>query len=108
MKSARQTLKAIIYDKRGRVLSIGRNSYIKTHRVQAKYAERAGVPYKIFLHSEIDAIIKCRDLSKAHRIFVSRYNKNGKPMMAKPCKVCTLAIKEAGIKHIEWSTGEEI
>lgn len=104
--STKHSLKAIIYDKRGRVLSIGENSFIKSHRVQAEYAERVGTPYKIYLHAEIDSILKCRNLSKAHKIFVSRYNKQGKPMLAKPCPICMLAIQEAGIKHIEWTTGE--
>lgn len=92
---------AIIYDRRGRIISIGQNSYIKTHPLQAKHARKMGEPYKQFLHAEISAITKCKDLSKAHKIFVTRYNKHGEPSLAKPCPVCMSAIKESGIKIIE-------
>ena len=99
--NTRQALTAIIYDKRGRVLSVGQNSYVKTHPIMAKYAERVGEPYKMYIHAEIAAILKCRNLSKAHKIFVSRYGKNGSPVNAKPCPICMMAIKEAGIEVIE-------
>ena len=99
--SKKHNITAIIYDKRGNVLSIGKNSYVKTHPVQAAWAQRAGEPKKVFLHAEIDAIIKCRDLSKAHRIAVFRYTEEGSPANARPCCICAKAIRAAGIKIIE-------
>jgi tRNA(Arg) A34 adenosine deaminase TadA len=96
-----QQITAVIYDRRGRVLSIGQNSYIKTHPLQAKHAHQAGLPDKLFLHAEIHAITRCRDLKKAHKILVTRYNKQGKTLLAKPCPVCMSAIQATGIKHIE-------
>lgn len=99
----RQNITAIIYDKRGRVLSIGKNSYLKTHTLQAYYAKRVGMPEKQFLHAEIDAIIRCRDLSKAYSMFVSRIGNKGTPLLAKPCKICEQAIRAAGIKVVSWS-----
>jgi deoxycytidylate deaminase len=96
--TSRQELKAFIYDKRGRVLSIGQNSYDKSHPVMAKLAHKHGDPHKIFLHAEVDAIIKCKDLDKAHRIFVTRLGKSGKYLNAKPCPICMTAIEAAGIK----------
>lgn len=97
------SITAIIYDKRGNVLSIGRNSYVKTHPVQARYAERAGEPHKVFLHAEIDAIIKLKskDEEKAHRIAVFRYTEDGSPATARPCKICMGAIAKTRIKEIE-------
>jgi len=93
---------AFIYDKRGRVLSIGKNSYIKTHPYQAKCAEEVGEGYKVFLHAEIDAINKCTNLDKAHRISIFRFTKDGKYALAKPCKICENAIsKIPQIKVIE-------
>jgi tRNA(Arg) A34 adenosine deaminase TadA len=92
---------AIIYDRRGRVLSIGQNSYVKTHPLQAHHAHKAGLPEKQFLHAEVSAIVKCRDLKKAHKIFVTRYNKADEPILAKPCPVCLSAIKASGIRVIE-------
>ena len=101
MSKTRQAIMAIIYDKRGRVLSIGKNQYLKTHPMQAKYAQEVCQPEKVYLHAEIHAIVRCRALSKAHKIFVSRWDKQGKPMLAKPCEICQSAIRAAGIKFIE-------
>jgi deoxycytidylate deaminase len=94
-------MSAVIYDKRGRVLSVGKNSYVKTHPLQAEHARRAGEPYKVYLHAEIDAIVKCRDLSRAHKLVVFRFTEDGSPARAGPCKICQSAIKAAGIKYVE-------
>ncbi len=101
MSTTRQALTAVIYDKRGKVISVGQNSYVKTHPLQAKYAALAGMPDKQFLHAEIHAIVKCKDLSRAHKIFVSRWDKKGQPALAKPCPVCMSAIESAGIEIVE-------
>lgn len=98
---AHQNITALIYDRRGRIISVGQNSYIKTHTLQAKHAKKVGQPEKQYLHAEVHAITRCKDLRKAHKIFVARYNKNGEPMLAKPCEVCMSAIKASGIKFIE-------
>lgn len=82
-------------------MSIGKNSYIKTHPRQAYYAEKVGLPNKIFLHAEIHAIVKCKNIEKAYKIVVMRFDSKGKPVNAKPCPVCENAIKESGIKNIE-------
>ena len=92
---------AIIYDKRGRIISIGRNQYLKTHPLQKKYAEKVGLEKKIYLHAEVDAIIRCRDLKLARKILITRFNGTGEPMNATPCKICQEAIRVAGIKIIE-------
>jgi deoxycytidylate deaminase len=102
MAKKEQNITAIIYDKKGRVLSVGKNSYIKTHPKQAKLAQKAGLPMKEFLHAEVASIIRCKDLSKAYRIVVYRNNKAGFAN-AEPCPICKLAIKEAGIKQVEWT-----
>lgn len=99
----KQVVTAIIYDRKGRILSIGNNSYIKTHPYQKKLAVRMGFSEKIYIHAEIHSIIKCKDLKKAHSIFISRYDKNGNPMCAKPCEICTEALKIAGIKNITYT-----
>ena len=98
---SKQALTAVIYDKRGRVISVGQNSYVKTHPLQALHAQKAGLPEKQFLHAEIHAIIRCKDLTKAHRIFVSRWDSKGNPALARPCPVCVSAIEAAGIEVIE-------
>lgn len=101
--SKKFALTAIIYDKKGKVLSIGQNSYIKTHPLQAKHAKKMGEPMKVYPHAEINAIIRCKDISKAHKIVVTRFHSNGKPANAKPCKICMSAIAKTNIKYVEHS-----
>lgn len=84
----RYQITAIILDKKGRPLSIGKNSYTKTHPIMARESAKHGEPYKVFLHAEIDAIVRCRDMSKATRIVVMRFDANGLPVNAKPCPIC--------------------
>lgn len=102
-KRQTQDITAIIYSKKGKVLSVGKNSYVKTHPKQAKHAHKVGLPEKIFLHAEIDAIIRCKNLNKAHKIVVTRITKRGRYGNAKPCPICSSAIQEAGIEVVEWS-----
>jgi tRNA(Arg) A34 adenosine deaminase TadA len=101
MTKTRFEITAIIYDKRGKVLSIGKNSYVKTHPYQAKCAQKVGLPDKQFLHAEIHAIVRCRKLDKAHKIVVMRFDKDGEAKNAAPCPVCHSAIQAAGIKIVE-------
>jgi len=89
-----QAVSAIVRDKRGRVLSVGKNSYTKTHPLQARAAQEAGEPYKVYLHAEIDALIRVRNPDKAHTIHVYRYDKAGNPVKAAPCKICQRVIRE--------------
>ncbi len=82
------------------MLSSGQNSYVKTHPLQAKIAAEVGEPHKVFLHAEVSALLKC-DWKKAHRILVTRYGKDGKPLLAKPCVICRSVIKLTNIKIVE-------
>ena len=94
---------AKIYDKAGNLLSYGVNSYVKTHPLQAHYAGIVGQPYRIYLHAEIQAIIRARG-KDMYKIKIERYNSKNQPANACPCPVCQLAIKEAGIKIVEYTT----
>lgn len=95
---------ATIRDKRGRVLSVGTNSYTKTHPLQAQYALEAGLPHKQFLHAEVDAIKRLRQPWKAHSIMVERYDSNGKPANAMPCVICQRVIDAVGIEVVEFTS----
>jgi len=101
MSKKRFDMIAIIYDKRGRVISVGKNSYFKTHPLQHKHSNIVGLPDKQFLHAEIHAISLCRNIKKAHKIVVMRFDTQGNPKNAKPCPVCQNAIESVGIKIIE-------
>lgn len=95
------TLSAAVYDKRGRLLSRGENSYCKTHPLQGQLAIKANKPDAIYLHAEIQALVRLKDWTKAHKIVVQRFDVHGNPVNAKPCKICQMAIEHAGIKYIE-------
>lgn len=93
---------ATAYDKRGRIIAIGKNSYQKTHPLQSKYAIKSGLPEKIYLHAEIAAIIKSKEPSKIFQIHVERYI-DGNPALAKPCPVCQTALDDMGISNVTYT-----
>lgn len=101
MSRGKHQLTAIIYDKRKNIVSIGRNSYIKTHPLMAEASALVGRPSRIYLHAEIAALVKLKDWSKAHKMVVTRYLKDGTPANATPCASCQLMLKKAGIKLVE-------
>ena len=105
-KKQRQNITAIIYDKRGRVLSIGKNNYNKTHprMYQLSRSVKGYDEYcKIYLHAEMDAIVKCSQLDKAHLIEVYRISPDGNYRLAKPCPICRSAIIQTPIKYVKYS-----
>lgn len=101
---ARQNHTAIAYDKKGRVICIARNSYSKTHPIQAKYAKKVGRPHKIYLHAEILACLRAEAMGKdVHRLHVFRIGADGKERNSKPCSICREFLKDVGVKNITHS-----
>lgn len=100
MATKKYEITAFIYDRKGNILSIGKNSYVKTHPLQAMHAKACGLEEKIFMHAEINAIAKCRDLSKAYRMVVTRFDAEGKERNAKPCRICSRALSFTGIREL--------
>lgn len=102
----KQAIYCTIWDKRGRLLSEGGNSYKKTHPRQARVAEREGKEHKQFLHAECNAIlslVRKRKEKEAYLLCVVRVNKEGGERLAKPCVVCQSLIDEVGIKNVCFS-----
>lgn len=98
-------LVARCYDRKGNLLSEGHNSYKKTHPLQAYFAEKVGLPDKVYLHAEIAAILKAGK-KKIYKIVVERFSKRtNRPLNAKPCPICEEAIKAFGIQVVEFTTG---
>lgn len=95
---------ATCYDKKGRVLSVGYNSYTRTHPVQAHHAKLVGLDEKQYLHAEIHALLRAKD-KKVHKIKVERYGKGGVPLNAAPCPICANALREWGVEVIEHTIG---
>jgi hypothetical protein len=98
---ARPSLTAIAYDKKGRVLSVGRNSYLKTHPLQARIAHELGEDAKIYLHAEVACLVKVKDWSKIHRVVVTRFDASGNPVLARPCRICRRVLELAGVGLVE-------
>lgn len=88
---------AVILDRKNNVLSIGYNSYIKTHPKQYIYNKHIN-PTRIFLHAEIDALVRCR--GEPYTMIVARIGKDSKVRLAKPCKGCFNAIKDTKVKKV--------
>ena len=99
----RFSIKAIVYDKRGRKLTEGTNSYTKTHTLQAKFAVQVGLDDKVFLHAEIAALSRLKSFHKPYKIVVERYLSDGSTALARPCPVCQAAIESHGITLVEWT-----
>ncbi len=85
-------------DKKGRVLATRTNSYTRTHPKQKNFAVKAGRNDAIWLHAEISCLLAAR--ADVHTLLIARVSKDGIPVSAKPCEICTLAILEYGVKEI--------
>lgn len=94
---------AILLNK-NKVVITATNLETKSHPIQAKFAERVGLKEKIYLHAEISALVKCKE--ECDTIVVARVNPQGKIRMAKPCPICQLALSEAGISKIHYTTND--
>lgn len=91
----------VITTKNNIVISTSCNSYNKTHPEQKRLAQKTSNPNRQYLHAEVAAIIKAKKSGlKPYKIFISRILKDGSTAISKPCEVCELAIKLAGIKKI--------
>jgi tRNA(Arg) A34 adenosine deaminase TadA len=97
--SKHHIITAQAFDKRGRLLSSAVNNYRKSHPIQAHFAELAGEKERIYLHAEIAALLRAGDAA-VHSLRISRFNKKGDPVCAKPCKVCSLAIKHWKVSNV--------
>lgn len=93
----KQSLVAIVLKKR-KIVSVGYNSYCKTHPSQAAFARGVGQEKRIYIHAEISALLKAPKGSDT--IIILRLNKNGELGNAKPCPICSEAIKQFGITKI--------
>lgn len=108
-KQRKFQIKASCYDVKGRLLSTGLNSYTKTHPVVAHFSKLAGTPEKIYLHAEIQAVLRAKD-KVVDTVAIERYDSEGKTAMAKPCSTCALMLKAYGVRFVRYTTdqGEEI
>lgn len=102
--TGRHRVVAIAVDNHGNIISKASNSYLKTHPIQAEYAEKVGKEEAIYLHAEIATLVKCR--RQPDTIYIARYGRTGDEMLAAPCPICELAMREAGVKKVVYTTSE--
>lgn len=97
---SKQNITALAYDKRGRLLSLGRCSYTKTHPIQASYANKSVNNNRIFLHAEIDALIKAD--KQVYKMVIIRKGRSGQLLASKPCDMCLRALVDYGVEVLEY------
>lgn len=104
--TAPQIITATAFSK-NRILSVGQNSYSKSHPRQQQLAVRVGQPERIYLHAELSALLKAMRLRQQVQLLqIERYGVNGNMLLAKPCCICRLAIGEAGVKEVRYTSPE--
>lgn len=99
LENKKQRIFSIITDNHNRILASGTNSYTKSHSLQAYYCELTNQPHKIFIHAELQALVRLKG-RKASKIFIARVNKKNEAVPSQPCPICKMAILDAGIKEI--------
>ena len=101
----RYRISALCFDKQGICISQGENAYTKSHPIQKYFAEKVGRPHNIYLHAEIQAILRAKD-RQIESINIYRYNTIGHAELAKPCPICRTMIEQYGFKNIYYTTYE--
>ena len=92
---------------RNEVISTGYNRS-KSSPSQGIWSARAGRPEAIYTHAEISCLDKLsfRDDFRLAKIYVYRETKNGTLANARPCEICTMALKAYGVNHIFYTTND--
>lgn len=98
----KHVIRAYCYDRKGNQISMGENNYIKSHPLQAFFANKVGHPSRIYLHAEILAILRAKD-KEIYKIKIERIGKKGNLLPSMPCPICMLAIKSFGITQLEYT-----
>lgn len=88
-------------DHHNNIISIGQNSYQKTHPMQSRLAIKSGNASREYLHAEIASLVKCRH--DVESIMVIRMTSKGLIRMARPCNICTLALREAKVRYVYYT-----
>jgi len=93
---------ATAINKHGTTISKGKNSYTKSHPLQAYFAKKVGRPEQIYLHAEIQCILN----AKGDEIYELKIERDDRKSLrnAKPCPICMEAIRAFGIKKITYTT----
>lgn len=92
--------------RKNKVIVTATNLEKKTHPLQATLAERVGLKEKIYLHAEINALIKAKE--SADTIVVARIggHSHNELRMSKPCPICQMALEMNSVRRVIYSTDD--
>jgi deoxycytidylate deaminase len=87
-----------------RILSVGTNKSKTSPFIHKKIDSRSLVDR---LHSEMACIMKAGSQLNGATIYIARLNKDGTTNMSRPCRLCMMLIREAGIKKAFYTIGDD-
>jgi tRNA(Arg) A34 adenosine deaminase TadA len=92
--------------RKNKVIVTATNLENKTHPLQAQFAQKVGLKEKIFLHAEINALIRAKE--DADTIVVARIggHSHNELRMSKPCPICQMALEMSQVRKIIYSTDD--
>ncbi len=94
-----------VISKKNRVISNGCNTLKKTHPLQALYAKLTNNPEAIYLHAEMSAIVRAKEVDlEGATIHIFRRGLGGELRNSRPCDSCMRALIKRGIKKIHYTT----
>jgi tRNA(Arg) A34 adenosine deaminase TadA len=90
--------------RKSKIIATATNLENKTHPLQAQFAQKVGLKEKIYLHAEINALIRARE--NADTIIVARIggHSHNELRNSKPCPICRMALKMNNVHKIIYST----
>lgn len=99
----RYQITAYAYDRKGKLLSIGKNNYNKSHPLSKYFAMLAGESqHKVYLHAEQQACLKAAG-KKIHEVKVIRKHNDDTLANAEPCKTCKTMLRAFGVQKVTYS-----
>ena len=87
----------IAFNKSGNIIQMNFQKENTTHPKQYFYAKQTKQPYKIFLHAELNVLLKSKN---PYGIFVCRVDSEGNLVNSKPCDICQLALDASKVAKI--------
>ena len=97
---------ATAFDKKGKVIGYGVNSYRVSHPLMKHFSTLVGAhENKIYKHAELVAVLSS-GRKQVHKILVQRFKENGEPANAKPCEVCEAMLKAFGVKIVQHTSDD--
>ena len=101
-------LKSTAFDKKGAVLAVAFNDYLKSSPIQKALSIRAGLSeHRTAVHSEVLCLVRAsrnHPSKRVHTLLIERYDAEGKPRLAAPCASCQLAIKDSKVQIVMYTS----